>query len=128
MKRGAPAKDVDSYLAALPEAQRAALDKLRKTIRAAAPKAEEAISYQIPVFKYHGPLVFFAGFRDHCSLFVPGKALVKSLQAELKPFKTSGATIRFSPEHPLPAALVRKIVKARVSENERRQKGRNKST
>ena len=62
-----PAKKVDEYLAAAPEEVRPVLEKLRRTIRAAAPKAEEVISYQIPMFKYHGPLVFFAAFRNHCS-------------------------------------------------------------
>ncbi|HXX99584.1 MAG TPA: DUF1801 domain-containing protein [Candidatus Limnocylindrales bacterium] len=121
MKKGAPANDVDSYLATLPDDQRLTLEKIRKAIKAAAPKAEEAISYRIPVFKYHGPLVFFAAFVNHCSLFVPGKeAILKPFRSELKPFKTSGATIHFSPENPLPASLVKKIVKARISANERR--------
>jgi uncharacterized protein YdhG (YjbR/CyaY superfamily) len=128
MKKGAPAKDVDSYLAVLPVNQRLALEKLRKTIRATAPKAEEAISYRIPVFKYHGPLVFFAAFRDHLSLFVPGKeATFKPFRSELKPFKVSGATIHFSPEHPLPASLVKKIVKARIAANESRARQKKKS-
>ena len=126
MKKEAPAKDIDTYLAALPVDQRVTLEKLRKTIKAAAPKAEEAISYRIPVFKYGGPLVFFAAFRDHCSMFVPGQHILKAFRAELKPFKTSGATIHFSPEDPLPAVLVKKIVKARISDNERRRKSQKK--
>ena len=65
-----PAKNVDEYLAAAPEEVRPVLEKLRRTIRAAAPNAEEVISYQIPMFKYHGPLVLFAAFRNHCSFYV----------------------------------------------------------
>jgi uncharacterized protein YdhG (YjbR/CyaY superfamily) len=128
MKKGPPAKDINTYLAALPDDQRLALEKLRATIKSAAPKAEEAISYRIPLFKHHGPLVFFAAFRDHCSLFVPGKdAILKPFRSELKSFKVSGATIHFTPDHPLPAALVRKIVKARIAGNKRRAKARGRN-
>ena len=72
-----PAKNVDEYLAAAPEDVRSVLEKLRKTIRSAAPKAEEVISYQIPMFKYHGPLVFFAAFRNHCSFYVVSKPIME---------------------------------------------------
>jgi len=112
-----PAKGIDEYLAAVPGAARAVLQRLRRTIKAAAPFAEEGISYAMPVFKYHGPLVFFGAFENHCSLFVPDKAMVASLRSELKGYHTSGATIRFSTDHPLPASLVRKIVRARVKAN-----------
>ena len=111
--------DVDSYLRAVPAEQRAALEKLRQTIRAAAPKAVETISYQVPTLKYHGMLVSFAAFRDHCSFF-PGAGPVKAFADELSRFPTSKGTIRFTPDKPLPAALVKKIVKARVRENETR--------
>jgi uncharacterized protein YdhG (YjbR/CyaY superfamily) len=127
MKKGAPAKDIDCYLAPLPKEQRLTLEKLRKTIKSAAPKAEEGISYQIPVFKYQGPLVFFAAFRDHLSLFVPGKdAILKPFRSELRPFKVSGATIHFSPENPLPASLVKKIVEARIAANSARSRQKRK--
>lgn len=112
------ARDIDAYLAALPQEARVALEKLRKAIRAAAPKAEEVISYQIPTFKYHGPLVFFAAFRNHYSFYVVNKSILETFAAELKPFKTSGTTIHFSTDHPLPATLVKKIVRARMEENE----------
>jgi uncharacterized protein YdhG (YjbR/CyaY superfamily) len=115
-----PARDINSYLRELPPGQRAALKDLRRTIRSAAPKAEEGISYGIPVFKYHGPLVFFAAFRDHCSLFAVGKSILKTFDSQFKPFRSSGTTIHFSPEKPLPKTLVRKIVKARLRENEMR--------
>ena len=121
--RNAPARDVDSYLAALPKEVRALLEKLRRTIKAAAPMAEEVISYQIPCYKYHGPLVFFAAFKDHCSFFA-GKAIPRTFRSELKPWRISGTTIHFSVEKPLPASLVRRIVKARIEENETRTKSR----
>lgn len=119
-----PAKSVDDYLAAVPEEARAVLEALRRTIRDAAPKAEEAISYQIPSFKYHGPLVFFAAFKNHCSFYVVSKSIMKTFGSELKPYDTSGTTIHFSAENPLPATLVKKIVKARIEENEARAKKR----
>jgi uncharacterized protein YdhG (YjbR/CyaY superfamily) len=115
-----PAKDINAYLRKVPPGPRAALNELRRMIRSAAPGAEEGISYGIPVFKYHGPLVFFAAFRDHCSLFAVGKSILKTFDTQLKPFRSAGTTIHFSPEKPLPAALVRKIVKARMEENEMR--------
>ena len=117
MKKPPPAKNISEYLKTVPPGSRAVLRKLRATIRAAAPGAEEGISYRIPVFKLNGPLVFFAAYDDHCSMFVPGKELVASLKSELKGFHASGATIHFTPDHPLPAAVVRKIVKARVVAN-----------
>jgi uncharacterized protein YdhG (YjbR/CyaY superfamily) len=115
-----PAKSVDEYLRTVPPESRAVLEKVRKTIRAAAPKAEELISYQMPAYKHHGMLVFFAAFKNHCSFFVASKALVRTLHEDLKRFDTSGVTIHFTADHPLPASLVKKIVKARVEENELR--------
>jgi uncharacterized protein YdhG (YjbR/CyaY superfamily) len=117
-----PVKNVDEYLAAVPKEVRAVLEDLRRTIKAAAPKAEEAISYQIPTFKYHGPLVFFAAFKNHCSFYVVSKSIMKTFSSELKPYDTSGTTIHFSVENPLPATLIKKIVKARIEENEARVK------
>ena len=117
MKKSPPPKNINEYMKTVPPGSKAVLRKLRATIRAAAPGAEEGISYRIPVFKLNGPLVFFAAYDDHCSMFVPGKALVASLKSELKGFHASGATIHFTADHPLPAAVVRKIVKARVEMN-----------
>ena len=118
-KLGATPQTVDDYLAALPEEARATLEKIRKTIKAVAPKATEVISYQMPMFKYHGMLVGFAAFKDHCSFF-PGANPVATFQDELKAYKTSKGTIRFPIGKPLPAALVKKLVKARIAENEER--------
>jgi uncharacterized protein YdhG (YjbR/CyaY superfamily) len=117
VKKTPPAKDINAYLKTVPRSSRGVLQKLRRTIRTAAPEAEEGISYRIPVFKSHGPLVFFAAYEDHCSLFVPGKAIVASFSAELRGYYNSGATIHFTPDHPLPASLVKKIVRAKLRDN-----------
>ena len=118
MKRTA-ARDVDEYLAGVSNEARAALEKLRKTIKAAAPKAVEVISYQIPAYKYRGKrLVYFAAFTHHCSLYPASMAVIEEFKVELKPFYAQKGTIRFTADKPLPAALVRKIVKARIAEIE----------
>ncbi len=110
--------DVDDYLAALGDDQRAALEKLRKTIKAAAPNSVETISYQMPAFKLEGRfLVSYAAFKDHCSLF-PGTVVPDELGDEVKPFVAGKGTLRFTPEKPIPAALVKNIVKTRVREIE----------
>ena len=122
MKRRTSATNVDEYLAALPVRARAALEKLRRTIRAAAPKATEVISYQVPIFKLHGGLVGFAAFEDHCSFFVMSPAVMKAHKDDLKPYSTATGTVHFTADKPLPAALVKKLVKARIKENEARVK------
>ena len=114
----APARDVDDYLARVPEDARAALEKLRKTIKAAAPKADEIISYQIPLYKHHGHLVAFSASEDHCVFTVMSPAVIREHAAELKGYKLGKASIRFTANKPLPAALVTKLVKARIAENE----------
>ena len=111
------AKSIDEYLAALSEDKRAALEKLRKTIKAAAPKAEECISYQIPAFRLNGMLVGFGATKNHCAFYPMSSTTVEAHKDELKDYDTSKGTIRFQPEKPLPAALVRKLVKARIAEN-----------
>jgi uncharacterized protein YdhG (YjbR/CyaY superfamily) len=109
---------VDDYLAALPEEPRAALEKVRKTIKAAAPGATETISYQMPTFKHQGRfLVSYAAFKDHCSLFPASGAVMEALGEELKPYFSGKGTLRFTADKPIPAALVRKIVKTRIEEN-----------
>lgn len=112
------AASIDEYLEALPQEQRIALEKLRKTIKSLVPKAEEVISYQIPTFKYNGKLVAFAAFKDHCSFFPLNSTLIKELSEDLKDYKTAPGTIQFTVNKPLPAALVKKIVVARMKENE----------
>lgn len=117
--KSAPATNVDEYLAGVPKEARATLEKLRKTIKAAAPKATEVISYQMPMYKQNGMVVGFAAFKDHCSIF-PGSAVIDAHKEELKHYDTSKGTIRFPANKPLPAALVKRLVKARIAENEAR--------
>ena len=109
---------VAAYLKAVPPAQRALLKKVRQTIRAAAPKATEVISYGMPGYKHHGMLVYFAAFKHHCSLFGVGARLMEKHKKALAPFKKSKGTIQFTVEQPLPLALVKQLVQARVAENE----------
>ena len=110
---------VEDYLAALPEAPRAALEKLRKTIKSAAPEATETISYQMPAFKLNGRfLVSYAAFKDHCSLFPASTKVLEAHGEELKPCLSGKATIRFTADKPIPSALVKKIMKTRIEENE----------
>ena len=108
---------VAAYLRAVPPAPRAVLQKLRQTIKAAALEATEVISYGMPAFKQHGMLVCFAAFKDHCSLFM-STYFTKALKKELASYQTAKGTIRFTADRPLPAALVRKLVKARLAQNE----------
>ena len=111
-------KNIDEYLAALSDDKRAALEQLRKSIKAVAPKAEECISYQIPAFRHNGMLVGFGATANHCSFFLMSSSTVEAHKEELKDYDTSKGTIRFQPDKPLPAALVRKLVKARIAEND----------
>jgi len=114
---------VEDYMAALPDGSRAALEELRTTIKAAAPEAAETISYQMPAFKDHGRiLVYYAAFKDHYSLFPASEAVIESLGEELKPYVTGKGTIRFEMGKPLPTALVKRIVKARLEENAARRR------
>jgi uncharacterized protein YdhG (YjbR/CyaY superfamily) len=108
---------VEDYLASLPEASRAALEKLRRTIKAAAPQATETISYQMPTFKDQGRfLVSYAAYKDHCSLFPASDAVREAVGDELLPYVSGKGTIRFQADAPLPDRLVTKIVKARLRE------------
>ena len=116
--RRAPATDVDAYLTAAPQDARAALEKLRKTIKAAAPEATEVISYQIPAYKHHGLLVGFAALKGHCTFHIMSVEVTRAHADDLKGYKLGKASIRFAPDKPLPAALVTKLVKARIAENE----------
>src|SRR5262249_6996805 len=109
---------IAEYLAQTKPEQRAALQKLRRTIRAASPKAEECISYGIPAFRLNvRPLVFFAAWANHCSFYPGSSRTLKKLRGDLKDFQITKGTIRFSPANPLPAALVKKMVKARIVES-----------
>jgi uncharacterized protein YdhG (YjbR/CyaY superfamily) len=115
---------VDAYLAAVPEPARSTLEKMRALIRSTVPaEATEAIGYGMPTFRYKGALVAYAAFKNHCSLFPMNASLVEAFKDELKEYKTLKGTIQFTVDKPLPAALVKKLVKARVAENEQK-KGR----
>ena len=107
---------IDEYLARLSNEKRAALEKLRRTIKSAAPKAQEYISYQVPAFRLGGRLlVAFGATANHCA-FYPGALPVATHQDELEAYDTGKGTIRFQPDSPLPATLVRKLVKTRIAE------------
>ena len=110
-------RDVDDYLSRVPEESRAALEKLRRTIKSVAPAAEEVISYEIPTFKLDGRmLVSYAAFSEHCSFF-PGAGPIEAHKSELKSYQPSKGTIRFTPDKPLRASLVKKLVRTRVKLN-----------
>lgn len=116
-------KTVDEYLDRVPEPARSTLYKVRAVIRSVAPvEATESISYGIPTFKYKGMLAAYAAFSDHCSLF-PGAGPTIEFKDDLKNVQTSKGTIRFAPNKPLPATLIKKLVKSRIAEN-KRKKGR----
>jgi uncharacterized protein YdhG (YjbR/CyaY superfamily) len=114
---------IDEYLAGLGEEQRAALEKLRKTIKAAAPKAEEGISYGLAAFRLDGkPLVAFGAAANHCAFYPMSSSTLAAYKEELENYDTSKGTIRFPANKPLPATLVRKLVKARIAESAARRK------
>src|SRR5262245_42210283 len=113
---------IDEYLTAVSEDKRAALEKLRKTIRAAAPQAEECISYGLAAFRLDGrALVAFGATANHCAFYPMSSSTVEAPKDELVDYDTSKGTIRFQADRPLPVALVRKLVKARIAENEERR-------
>src|SRR6266581_3122982 len=115
MKGAAPAKNVDEYLANTAEPARSTLKHIRAVIRSVVPKqTTEVISYRIPMFKYNGMLVGYAAFKNHCSLFPTGSGVLDQFEKELSGYRRSKGTIQFPSDKPLPDALVKKIVKARV--------------
>ena len=112
------ATSTDAYLAQLPANQRTALEKLRKAIKAAAPKAEEMVSYGLPAFRLNGRrLVCFGATKTHCAFYPMSSETIAAHKKDLAAYDTSTGTIRFQPDTPLPAALVKKLVKARIAEN-----------
>jgi uncharacterized protein YdhG (YjbR/CyaY superfamily) len=115
--------EVDAYLAKVPEPARTTLEKLRTVIRSIVPpETTEALSYGIPAFRYKGGLVAYAAFKKHCSFFPMQASLIDEMKDELKDYRTSKGTLQFPLDKPLPATLVKKMVKARIAENERRGK------
>jgi uncharacterized protein YdhG (YjbR/CyaY superfamily) len=110
---------VEEYLAQVPEPGRSTLEKVRAAIRDAAPAAAtETLAYRMPAFHYKGTLVAYAAFKRHCSLFPMSAALIDALEEEMKEYRTAKGTLQFPLDRPLPAALVKKLVKARVAQNE----------
>lgn len=107
---------IDEYLAALPAEQRAALEKVRRAIRTAAPKAEECLSYSVPAFRQDGVLVAFGAAAKHCAFYPMSSATIAAHARDLADYDTSKGTIRFSADKPLPVALVKRLVKARLAE------------
>lgn len=118
---------VDGYIKSFSKEMRVALNHLRKSIRAAAPGAEESISYRIPTYKWKGsPLVYFGGFIHHASIFLLDKNLLEEFRDELKKQEISGTTIKFHPQHLPPAFLIKKMVKARINQTEARLEAKKK--
>lgn len=117
---GAEAKaKIDAYLDGLPTDKRSALQALRRAIAAAAPEAEEGLSYGVPAFRYRGrPLVSYVAAKAHCSFFPMSPKVVDDHRAELTDFDLDKGTIRFQPDHPVPADLVARIVRARIAETD----------
>ncbi len=114
---------MDKYIAGVPEPARSTLRKVRETIRSAVPpEATETLSYRIPTFKYKGSLVAFAAFSNHCSFFPMSMVVMRAFKDDLKNLDSSKGTIRFPVDKPLSATLVKRLVKARIAENERRKR------
>ena len=111
------AKDIEAYLSALPEDRRQALQSIRKAVLAAAPDAEEAFVYGMPGVKLHGKsLVCYAGFKNHCGFYPMSPDVIRAHALQLKKFEIAKGTIRFQADKSLPAALVKRLVKARAAE------------
>lgn len=119
MRGKAGAQTVDEYLAGVPEPARSTLNRIRAVIRSVVPaETTEVISYGIPTFKYKRGLVAFGAFSNHCSFFPLGSSVLDSFKEELKDFRVSKGTLHFPLDKPLPAALLRKLAKARIAQNE----------
>ena len=126
MMRGEPAaRTVDEYLARVPEPARTTLARIREIIRSAVPaESTELISYGMPMFRYKGLLFGYAAFKNHCSLFPMGSSVIERYKDDLKKFELAKGTIRFPVDKPPSAALIRKMVKARVEQNDQKQQRR----
>lgn len=115
------AKNVDAYIKAAPKEARSKLVVLRKIIKSVAPKAQEKLSYGMPYYGYKGRLAYFAFAKKHIGLYVP-PPVIQEHKKELKGYETAKATVRFPLDKPIPGALVRKLIKARVKKNEERRR------
>ncbi len=123
MKKGSGVpRDTDEYIAMVPEPARSTMKKIRAVIRSVVPReATEIISYGMPAFKHNGVLIWFAAFSNHCSLF-PTASVIEAFKRELKRYSTSKGTIQFPVNKTLPAALVKKLVKARIAQSESKKR------
>ena len=110
-------KDIDHYISVQTPDVQSLLEQMRQTIKKAAPKAEEKISYNLPFYRQNGHLAAFVSQKNHLSFVTMSTAVIKLFKAELKNFKVSGTTIHFQPKNPIPSTLVKKIIKARIKEN-----------
>jgi uncharacterized protein YdhG (YjbR/CyaY superfamily) len=120
-KAKSTADDVDAYFAKIPEPARTTLSKLRTTIGSVVPSdATEQLSYGMPAFYYKGALVGYAAFKNHCSFFPMQASLIDEMQEELKGYRTAKGTLQFPLDKPLAPALIKKMVKRRIAENERK--------
>lgn len=124
MKPTAIARNIEEYIQGFPPETREMLTRLWLTIKKAAPEAEEVISYQMPAFRFHGMLVYFAGYKSHIG-FYPGAAGIAAFKKEISGYKNAKGSVQFPLDEPLPLKLVTNIVKYRVKEN--LEKAKNKA-
>jgi uncharacterized protein YdhG (YjbR/CyaY superfamily) len=124
MEKKSPPKNVDEYLKSFAGHQRETLDKVRSAIKIAAPKAVETISYGMPAYKQNGIIAYFAGFKNHCSYFPGSYAVMKEFAEELKSYNVSKGTIQFPIDKPLSPSLIKKLVQAKMKENDLKQKAK----
>ncbi len=120
-----PAPNVDLYIAGFPKDVQERLERLRGTIIKAAPGAEEVISYQMPAYKFHGMLVYFAGYKHHIG-FYPGASPIKAFAKEISGYKNAKGSVQFPMDKALPLGLVTKMVKFKLKENIEREKAKKK--
>jgi uncharacterized protein YdhG (YjbR/CyaY superfamily) len=121
--KAAPAKNTDEYIKQFPVLQQKAMEEIRKAIKTTAPQAEETISYQMPAYKYNGPLVYFAAY-DHHIGFYPTPSGIEAFKKELAGYKGAKGSVQFPLDKPMPVSLVKKIVQFRVKENEGNSKAK----
>jgi uncharacterized protein YdhG (YjbR/CyaY superfamily) len=126
MVKSVPAASVDAYIQSFPPKTQKLLKQLRKTIRAAAPKADEVISYGIAGYKHHGMLIYFAGFANHVSVY-PAPRTAPAFKKELSAYKGGKGTVQFPVDGPLPLELVKRIVQYRLQLNEEKAASKSKT-
>ncbi|MDQ2719660.1 MAG: DUF1801 domain-containing protein [Bacteroidota bacterium] len=118
-----PVKDIDAYISTQPEDVKVVLEKIRETIRQAAPGAEETISYQMPAFKMQGILVYFAAYKNHIG-FYPTSSGIEAFKKELSVYESSKGAVKFPIKKPVPLTLISEIVKFRMKEDVKKVKSK----